>query len=44
MLGYTLYDAYNGFLALQELLKAKEIFSKYPECETNLAFVIIFWG
>lgn len=38
MLGYTLYDAYNGFLALQELSKAKEIFSKYPECETNLAF------
>ncbi|MCU5599844.1 response regulator aspartate phosphatase [Bacillus wiedmannii] len=38
MLGYTLYDSYNGFLALQELSKAKEIFSKYAECETNLAF------
>lgn len=38
MLGYTLYDSYNGFLALQELSKAKEIFSKYAGCETNLAF------
>ncbi|MCD4643616.1 histidine kinase [Bacillus mycoides] len=38
MLGYTLYDTYKGFLALQELSKAKEIFAKYAGCETNLAF------
>lgn len=44
MLGYTLYDSYNGFLALQELSKAKEIFCKYAECETNLAFCNNLFG
>lgn len=38
MLGYKFYETYKGFLALQELSKAKGIFSKYAECENNLAF------
>ncbi|MCQ6529799.1 hypothetical protein [Bacillus mycoides] len=44
MLGYTLYDTYKGFLALQELSKAKEIFAKYDKCETNLAFCNNLFG
>ncbi|MGQ3740771.1 response regulator aspartate phosphatase [Bacillus sp. Fil] len=44
MFGYALYDTYKGFLALQELSKAKEIFARYDECETNLAFCNNLFG
>ncbi|WJE84567.1 hypothetical protein [Bacillus sp. DX3.1] len=38
MVGYTFYDSYQGGFAIQELSKAKEIFTRYDGCETNIAF------
>ncbi|HDR4948842.1 TPA: hypothetical protein QCR51_005460 [Bacillus cereus] len=44
MLGYNLYDTFNGLLAFQKFSKAMDIYTKYKNTEVNQSFCHNFFG